>query len=97
MRRAEQLCNPTWPPSGGALSDSTSGGQRAKRVGKDWREKFWGRATGGHEVHTFRESTKDCLLCKGETGNFVVAHLNCRTCQVNFCQGKCLHTWYESG
>ena len=93
---AEQLCNPARPPSDGQFSGSTSGGQRAKRVDKDWRAKFGGRTTGGHEVRPFKDTKKDCQLCKAETGRSVIAHLNCRTCQVNFCLGKCWHTWHET-
>ena len=95
-RLAEQLCNPARPPSGGASSASAASGARSRRVDKEWRTKFGGRATGGHEVHPFQKSKTDCQLCKAETGKSVVAHLNCRTCQVNFCLGKCWETWHTT-
>ena len=95
-RLAEQLCNPARPPSGGQFSGSTSGGQRAKRVDKDWRAKFGGRTTGGHEVRPFKESKTKCQLCKAEGRGQVVAHLTCATCKVNFCIGKCWVTWHET-
>ena len=95
-RLAEQLCFSARPPSGGASAACAAPGVRSRRVDGEWRTKFGGRTTGGHEVSPFKESKTKCQLCKAEGRGQVVAHLNCVTCQVNFCIGKCWQTWHET-